>query len=155
MEKLTACCITEQRGIDSSKIEFLENEFMPEIEELIEEEGCEVFWISMTSIIDEIFAGCVLLAKETFPQIELKVAIPYKALEDRLSEKCIDLLSKCAHIEYISEEYHRDSFLQTNRFMIQMSNWVIAAYDAESDSGTSFAMDYSLLMKKDLRAIKF
>ena len=152
-KKEQTCCFTGHRP---SKLPWRSNENHPEclalkrkIEEILEDlyrRGYRHFMTGMAKGCDLYFAEAVLNLRERYPDVTLEAAIPCKTQTNswtyRERQRYMDLLEQCNIETLIQREYSRDCMLRRNRYMVERSSLLIAAYNGQG-GGTKYTIQHA------------
>jgi uncharacterized phage-like protein YoqJ len=110
------------------------------------EDDCKVFYSGMAMGFDIVCAEMVLELKETYNDIKLICAIPFKKQGDSLSylwrKRYFDILNKCDEFSYISQDYSKTCYQLRNNYMVDNSDYVLTWYDGKF-GGTRNTLDYA------------
>ena len=104
---------------------------------------------------DIYFAEAVLSLKEKYPHIQLECAIPYQkqpaawGIQDRMRYR--DILEQCDTRTLLAKAYFRGCLLARNRYMVDQSDLLLAAYMESSGGGTKSTVAYA--EKKGLKIV--
>lgn len=153
MEEKT-CCVTGHRDIPDDQVERVKEGLRREIERAIKD-GYTRFISGFAEGADIYFAEIVAEKRKETPALRLEAAIPYR---NRLLKLQKDghtraLLEACTEIGVVSEKYTSSVHMKRNRFMVELSDRVIAVYDGREKGGTVSTMRFAHVMKKELREI--
>ena len=138
------CCFTGHRSIAPQELKAVTVETANAIVSMIER-GVDTFLSGGAVGFDLLAARLILRAKDTYPQIKLKMVLPCRdqtakwGRSDRAMYELV--LSQADEIEYTSETYHRGCMLLRNRRMADQSDFCIA-YLTHSGGGTAYTVDY-------------
>ncbi len=103
---------------------------------------------------DFLFADAVLYARTKHPEIKLLFAIPCRDQASEWNRADRDeysrLLDSADEIVCLSEKYTNGCMQKRNRYMVDRSTLLIAAYNG-SDGGTQYTYNYAL--KRHLRIV--
>lgn len=146
MAKTNRCCFTGHRP---EKLHMTEEE----VKDLLRIEiknallsGLYVFITGMARGIDMWAAEIVLEEREKNPQIKLVCASPYMGFETRWREseqrRYNSILSEADLVEYICDHYDIGAFQLRNKWMVDRSVRVIAAYNG-APGGTKNTINYA------------
>jgi len=153
MRKTTAC-FTGHRPMF---FKFGENEEDPQcrrikerlraaIIDLIDNHGIVNFISGMADGVDRWAADAVLDLKKAYPEITLECAIPYvlqyNEWFDWAKPRYHDIIKVCDKVTYVGEEYSDDCFIKRDRYMVDHSSYVIAAW-LGVESGTGDTIEYA------------
>ena len=131
------CCATGHRALPSSSMERIKEELVQRIEEAVND-GYTIFYSGGADGSDIMFAEAVLSLKKRYPQIELYMAIPYRARYASLmaNKATRPVIEGSGRVIVLSEGYSIASFHKRNRYMVEQSSRVIAVYDGRTSGGT-------------------
>ena len=147
MENLKRCCFTghrpEKLNISGDEVKIrLKKAILQAIED-----GFTVFISGMARGVDMWAAEIVLEIRETNKDIKLMCVSPFKGFEkswkaeERL--KYMNIINQADYVKFVFERYSRMCFQIRNRFMVDNSERVIAAYNGES-GGTRNTVLYAM-----------
>lgn len=150
MVQTQTCCFTghrpEKLGNDTGEIINLLDK---EIEKAIQD-GYICFISGMSKGIDLIAARLVIEQKNQDKRIKLICASPYMGFEkswsDTDKEEYRTILEQADDVKYICEHCFRGCFQIRNKWMVDNSSRVIAAFNGEK-GGTKNTIDYALKKK--------
>lgn len=148
-----ACCVTGHRFIAPEKRDYVTSELKKEILRAVED-GYTHFISGFSEGVDLLFASIVADLSTKNANLTLEAAIPYRGRLNTTNELFQQLLYKCCMIGIHGENFDRTCFFNRNRFMISVSQRVIAVYDGREKGGTFFMMRYAYSKERDVRIIK-
>lgn len=148
------CCVTGHRKIPIEKQELVEQALREEIHQAVQD-GFTHFVSGFAEGTDLLFASIVAELMNENPDLSLEAAIPYRQRLIHLAEdnKTRDLLFACNVIGVHSEAYSSNSFFVRNRFMVKISERVIAVYDGRDRGGTVSTMRFAHSLQRELKTI--
>ena len=148
------CCVTGHRDIPDDQVERVREGLRREVEQAIKD-GYTHFISGFAKGTDLWFAEIVAEKRGENPALRLEAAIPYRNNLNRMlkDEYTRALLEACTEVGVISEEYMPSVYMKRNRFMVELSDRVIAVYDGREKGGTVSTMRFAHVMKKELREI--
>jgi len=115
--------------------------------EALYHDGVRLFICGMATGSDMYFGEAVLRLREEHPEIQLEAAIPCEEQSARwsreLRRRYDRLVSECDYQTVIQKEYTRDCMLRRNRYMVDASGYLIAAYNG-SPGGTRSTLLYAM-----------
>ena len=124
-----------------------------DVVESLAESGVKHFVCGMALGCDLYFAEAVLAVQERHPEIALEAAVPYRAQAERWQrtsrERYNLILSRCAAVTVLREEYSRECMLERNRYMVDKCDILLACYD-EQQGGTLYTLNYARKKQKEL-----
>lgn len=152
--KEQTCCFTGHRP---SKLPWRGEENHPDclaLKTRIREEleglyrrGFRHFITGMAKGCDLYFAEAVLDLREQYSDVNLEAAIPCKTQADSWSrterERYHAILERCDMETLVQHNYTRDCMLRRNRYMVERSGAVLAAYDGMG-GGTMYTLNYAM-----------
>ena len=149
-----ACCVTGHRDIPADQVERVKEGLRREIG-LAVKDGYTRFISGFAEGADLFFAEIVAGLRKGNPALRLEAMIPYRnrLLKLQKDDYTRELLAVCTEISVTSEEYSQNVYMKRNRFMVEMSDRVIAVYDGREKGGTVSTMRFAHVMKKELREI--
>lgn len=117
------------------------------------EDDCKVFYSGMAMGFDIVCAEMVLELKETYNDIKLICAIPFKKQGDSLSylwrKRYFDILNKCDEFSYISQDYSKTCYQLRNNYMVDNSDFIVCWYDGKS-GGTKNTLKYAAKKRRTI-----
>jgi uncharacterized phage-like protein YoqJ len=154
MDRARTCCFTGHRP---EKLPWGVREEDPRCVELKQrlrreaerayEDGFRHFITGMARGTDQYFAQIVLALKEDLPGITLEAAIPCEEQAARWKEsereRYFDLVARCDLETVVQRHYDRGCMQRRNRYMVDRSARLIAAYDGLL-GGTMYTIHYAL-----------
>ncbi len=145
--KNTSCSFTGHRVIDERKENEVRQKVFYTIIDLIES-GVTEFIAGGALGFDTIAAETVLLLKEKYPDITLRLILPCPEQsikwKDKDKAKYREILLLADSTEYVSPYYTDTCMLDRNRVMVDNSSVLIAYYDGRRRSGTAMTVNYAL-----------
>lgn len=124
-----------------------------DVVESLAESGVKHFVCGMALGCDLYFAEAVLAVQDEHPEITLEAAIPYRAQAEHWlrssRERYYDILSRCAVVTVLHEEYSRECLLERNRYMVDKCDILLVCYD-EQQGGTLYTLNYARKKQKEL-----
>ena len=154
VEKSKTCCFTGHRP---NKLPWGENENAPEclalkasIARKVEEaylRGYRHFICGMAQGADFYFCEAVQALRDTYPGVTVEAAIPCESQANRWSradrERYERLVGFCDFETMVQHHYDRGCMLRRNRYMVDRSSLLIAAFDG-SKGGTLYTITYAM-----------
>ena len=137
MNRTSTCCFTGHRALPLSEIEVIQANLRQQVETAIHD-GYRHFLCGMANGADLLFAQVVAELKQQYP-ITLEAAIPYQARLQSNNPVFRQLLPACDIIKVHSTVYHGGCYQKRNRYMVENSRRVIAAWDG-SNGGTAYTV---------------
>ncbi len=114
---------------------------------MLAERGYTHFVTGLARGFDMWTAEDVLALKEEFPAVTLTCAIPFPGQADEwpAAERARyeAILARATDAVVLSETYSKGCFFARNRYMVDMADVVICAYDGRR-GGTAYTVDYAL-----------
>ena len=111
------------------------------------EDGFRHFISGMARGTDQYFAQAVLELKERLPGITLEAAIPCESQASRWGEadreRYFRLVGLCDFETMVQHTYDRGCMLRRNRYMVDRSSLLIAAFDGTL-GGTMYTVAYAM-----------
>lgn len=108
------------------------------------EQGYRTFLSGMDAGFDLMAAGAVLLARETYPEIELICVLPFPDQDVNLTPywkvEYAAILRQAQHSITISTSYHRDVYNMRNDFLVANSSVLVCYYDGKP-GGTQYTVN--------------
>ena len=115
--------------------------------EAVYDSGVRHFICGMANGCDLYFGEAVLALKQQKPDITLEAAIPFSGQADHWNEplrsRWQTVYDNSDYITVVSESYTRDCMNKRNRYMVDHSSVVIAAYNG-SKGGTQNTILYAI-----------
>lgn len=143
------CCVTGHREIPADKIEYVKQELRKAILQAVED-GFTHFLSGYADGVDLIFAVIVVELKLENKDMKLEAALPYRKRTNSPDKLFQELLGQCDIVGIHSESYWPGCFDKRNRFMVSVSERVIAVHDGRETGGTIGAMRYARSLDKEL-----
>lgn len=152
--KEQTCCFTGHR---TSKLPWRSDENQPgcvalkkqirtELENLYQR-GFRHFITGMASGCDLYFAEAVFELRDLHPDVTLEAAVPCSTQSDAWStaerRRYHSILERCDMETLVQRNYTRDCMLRRNRYMVERSDAVLAAYDGMG-GGTMYTLNYAM-----------
>lgn len=155
-KKILSCCFTGYRPSkfpftmdrEDSKYKAFENSLIEELLGLVKQ-NCLIFYSGMAMGFDIIAAEAVLLLKNAYPKLPIKLVcvIPFEGQEDSFTsywkERYYNVLENCDEKIVLSDSYFTGCYQKRNIFMVDNSDYVLTWYDGKS-GGTRNTIDYAL-----------
>lgn len=151
----TTCCFTGHRpdklpwGTDEGDPRCIQLKY--DLEDALQgayDRGYRHFICGMARGCDLYFGQAVLELRSRHPDVTLEAARPYEkqasgwpSEEQATYQK---LLDQCDYESLIQSHYDRGCFMRRNRYMVDRSALLIAAYDGEPKGGTASTVLYGL-----------
>lgn len=161
MQRDVTCCFTGHRpdklpwGADESdpRCVDLKKRIVAALEEAYEK-GMRHFICGMAQGADLYFCEAVLELRSKRPGVTVEAAIPCEEQAARWSERernrYFTLVKACDYETMVQHHYDRGCMLRRNRYMVDRSSMLIAAYNGLL-GGTMYTLAYA--MKKDLEVV--
>ena len=115
--------------------------------ELAYEQGFRHFFCGMALGCDQYFCECVLALRERHGDVTVEAAIPCPGQENRWptasQARYWQLMEHCDKKTLICDRYTSDCMLRRNRWMVDHSALLIAAFDG-SAGGTRYTVEYAM-----------
>ncbi len=148
-ESAKVCCFTGNRPEKLSRSE-------KEVKKLLVgsildsyEVGYRVFISGMARGVDQWAAMVVLTLRCFYSDIRLVAALPFPATKKQSIDEETMILYEANETITLSEKYWRGAYEKRNKWMVEMSNRVIALCDAES-GGTQNTIRYAKKIGKEI-----
>ena len=139
------CCFTGHRDIDDALWPYLPEVLRPILQKLIEG-GVTTFRAGGARGFDNYAALNVLLMKNTYPDVKLKLCLPCpdQAVKWGKSDRdtYYQIIDACDGYTYAEPEYTRGCMHKRNRQLVNGADFCIAYYDGSS-GGTAYTVDYA------------
>ena len=153
-ERERSCCFTGHRA---AKLPWGDNEQdarclelkrrIADAVEAVYGSGVRHFICGMANGCDMYFAEAVLDLRARRPEVTLEAAVPFEEQagrwEEPLRRRYARLLESCDYYTLVSREYAPGCYQRRNRYMVDASGVLIAAYDGRP-GGTMATMLYAL-----------
>ncbi len=152
-DRQTTCCFTGHRpsglpwGTDESdpRCLALKFELSARLEGLAAG-GYRHFICGMAQGCDLYFAEAVLALRQKQPELTLEAAVPCPTQSSRWNaaqrQRYESILAQCDKVTLLQETYTRDCMMRRNRYMVDHSSVLLAAY-AGSSGGTQNTILYA------------
>lgn len=115
--------------------------------EAVYHSGIRHFICGMANGCDMYFCEAVLEFRSSHDDISLEAAVPWKGQADgwnaALKKRYFKLIEDCDFYTLVQEEYSPDCFMRRNRYMVDNSSVIIAAYNG-SPGGTMKTILYAV-----------
>lgn len=158
------CCCTGHRpkgfpfkyGVDKQKHNAYLQKLKEKIKLAITEYGITNFISGMAIGVDIDFAETVLKLREKYSvTLECAVPCPDQTLKWKGTDKLRyeNVLKRADEINIISERYTADCMLKRNRYMVDKSELVIAAFNGVEKGGTWYTINYAKRENKIIELI--
>lgn len=119
--------------------------------------GYRHFVCGMARGCDLYFAQEVLELRKQFDDVTLEAARPYEkqavAWPYEEQETYHAILEQCDFESLIQQNYDRGALMRRNRFMVDKSSLLIAAYDGNPQGGTASTVLYAMRQKLEIEII--
>lgn len=110
--------------------------------------GVRHFITGMALGTDQYFAEIVLAQRDYFPDITLECAIPChtqsRSWHPLQQERYQRILAEAQFETLVQHDYTRDCMMRRNRYMVEHSSTMIAAYDGDLRGGTARTIAYAM-----------
>lgn len=148
------CCVTGHRDIPADQVEFVKQALRREVRAALED-GYTRFISGFAEGVDLYFAQIVSEIRQENQGLRLEAAIPYRSRLSRLLDdpEAKPLLMACTDIGIHGERYCPSVYMERNRYMISVSDRVIAVYDGRRNGGTATTLHMAHLKKREIREI--
>ena len=98
--------------------------------------GYRVFLSGMAQGCDLYFAESVLLLRESYPDVSLEAAVPFRGQAANWTsaerKRYHRILDSCNEVHLLRENYTPGCMMARNRFMVNRSSLLIACYNGEA-----------------------
>ncbi len=135
-------CFTGHRKLPISKLEIIKSQLEIQIKDFINQ-GAEVFIDGGAIGFDLLAAECVINIKK----IKLFLVLPCEDQSQQWKYEDIaryeNIKSQADNIQYISRSYYKGCMLDRNKNMVDRSDAVIAYFNGNPHTGTSFTLKYA------------
>lgn len=158
MEQSTTCCFTGHRpdklpwGVNEGDPRCIQLKYaMADAVRQAYDDGYRHFISGMARGCDLYFAQEVLELRSQFPDVTIEAARPYEkqcsGWPEEEQERYYAILEQCDYESLVQQHYDKGCLLRRNRFMVDKSSLLIAAYDGEPKGGTASTVLYALRKK--------
>lgn len=89
---------------------------------------------------DTLVASRIIIFRENHPDVYLRLALPYMRSGSTAYRRTLD---RADEVTYISREYHKDSALERDRYMVDCSDACVAFYLGGHSGGTYYTVRYA------------
>ena len=151
-----SCCFTGYRpskmpfSLDKNSKEYkdFENKIIEAVLKL-SSDGCTEFYSGMAMGFDIIAAETILLFKELYRDINIRLVavIPFENQADSYSEEWYsryqNILDSCDEKIVLSNKYFKGSYQKRNEYMVDNCDYVLTYFDGQS-GGTKNTINYAL-----------
>lgn len=124
-----------------------------DVVESLVESGVEHFISGMAQGGDLYFAEAVLALREKYPHITLEAAVPYPGQADswpmEQRQRYERILSCCARVTVVQEQYSRSCMLERNRYMVDRCDVLLVGYNEQS-GGTLYTINYARKKSREM-----
>ncbi len=124
---------------------------------MLAEQGYMRFVTGLAMGFDTWAAEDVLALKEEFPHIILHCAVPFPEQDAGWSEADRDrrgiICAQADDVVTVSPSYVKDAYFIRNRYMVDMADTVICAYDGRRRGGTAYTVKYAVEQDKHVICI--
>ena len=124
-----------------------------DVVESLVESGVEHFISGMAQGSDLYFAEAVLALREKYPHITLEAAVPYPGQADswpmEQRQRYKRILSRCARVTVVQEQYSRSCMLERNRYMVDRCDVLLVGYNEQS-GGTLYTINYARKKSREM-----
>lgn len=147
---MLTCCVTGHRQFPALSRETLWGWLESAVQQAIDD-GYACFLSGFAEGADQMFAQIVYEKSRRYP-IRLEAALPYRDRYRQLTHSpaaCAPLRA-CAAVHMVSEDYAPGVYHKRNRFMVEHSSRVIAAYDGRKTGGTAYTVNYARRLGRQL-----
>ncbi len=128
-----------------------------EISSLVSE-GVTEFYTGMAQGVDTWAALDILKRKSGNANIHLHCIIPYSTQPNqwRIEEQTVyaEILSKADEVKELSHDYYRGCLLDRNKYMVNVSGFLLAIYNGEYRGGTAATIRYAQKLGRRIIIIK-
>ncbi len=120
--------------------------------------GYRHFVCGMARGCDLYFAQQVLELRAQFDDVTLEAARPYEkqavAWPYEEQERYQAILDQCDYESLVQQNYDKGCLMRRNRFMVDKSSLIIAAYDGKPQGGTASTVLYALRQKLEIKILE-
>lgn len=147
--KAESVCFSGHRAIPSHMQKELKRQIRKEIEEAYKR-GIRNFYCGMALGFDTLAAIAALSLQCEYTDMRVIAVVPFRGQADRWPEKDQEryknLLNIMDEVIALGVEYHSGCYLYRNVWMLEHSSEVIAYFDGNSRSGTSYTCKHARLL---------
>lgn len=156
--KTDTCCFTGHRILSKNQIHIIEAQLTEEIKKLIMQ-GTTHFIAGGAIGFDTLAAQKILYLRNDYKKIDLTLAIPCEDQASKWSDEdkyvYEDIKGSADKVIYISKKYEKGCMLKRNRFMVDNSNFVIAAWNGRKIGGTYYTLNYAKKLNREIILLDF
>ena len=124
-----------------------------QIEALVDR-GVTDFLSGMAQGVDLWCSEIVLGLKKKNPVLKLHCILPCKGQESKWTasaqERYHSILRQANEVVYMGQEYSRDCMMERNRYLVDYSSFLLAAYNGTRRSGTGATVRYALKQGREV-----
>ena len=95
----------------------------------------------------------MLALREKYPHITLEAAVPYPGQADswpmEQRQRYERILSRCARVTVVQEQYSRSCMLERNRYMVDRCDVLLVGYNEQS-GGTLYTINYARKKSREM-----
>ncbi len=154
VERANNCCFTGHRDVklpwrdneDDRRCEALKESIYDAVE-AVYRSGRRHFICGMATGCDFYFCEAVIELRESHPDVTLEAAIPFegqaKSWNDSQRRRYERLIAECDYHTVVQKEYSPECYMRRNRYMVDSSSVLIAAYNGRS-GGTMSTLLYAI-----------
>lgn len=154
MDKTTTCAFTGHResklpwrGDEEDARCLRLKEMIYDAAESLYRSGVRHYICGMANGADLYFCEAVIALREEHRDITLEAAIPFEGQAERwtapLKARYDRLVSQCDYITVVQRDYSPDCMMRRNRYMVDSSSFLIAAYNGRG-GGTQATLLYAI-----------
>ncbi len=140
------CCFTGHRNIPSDKYDTILNQTKTEIEKLIKS-GVKIF-VCGGAIGFDLLCGELVTEFKKIYDIKLIMAIPCRNQDKYYNNadkiRYNSLIADANKVVYVSEEYFNGCMHKRNRYMVDLSEYIIV-YCTKNNGGSYYTKEYAKL----------
>ena len=121
--------------------------------------GCIDFLSGAARGFDTIAAETVLELREEFPWVSLTLVLPFDKQADKWDEmdraRWNHLIENANHVLHLAGSYDKGCMRRRNRYLVDHSALLIAAYNGDEQSGTAMTLAYAAEQNRTVIRIPF
>ncbi len=121
--------------------------------------GCIDFLSGAARGFDTIAAETVLELREEFPWVSLTLVLPFDKQADKWDEmdraRWNRLVENADHVLHLAGGYDKGCMRRRNRYLVDHSALLIAAYNGDEQSGTAMTLAYAAEQNRTVIRIPF
>lgn len=136
------CCFTGHRDLPEEIWDNIEIILFDEVGDALIN-GYNCFMTGLAEGADQIFAEVVLTERRRRPDIKLVAVISHAGRLKAKDPEFQRLLKLCDEVRVLSDRYDKGVYYRRNKYMVDNSSLVLAAYDGRPSGGTCYTVKYA------------